>query len=91
MLTAAARPLPVVTLAIDPPDLARARMIADHRSLASSFADGRDPMTVLADWGGKGAVLPLAVALDRSGKVCGMKRGLLGTDQLEEWARACSK
>lgn len=91
VLAAAARPLPVVTLAIDPADKARARLIADHRPLASAFADARAPAAVVTSWGGKGATLPLAVALDRHGRPCGMKRGLLGTDQLRQWAASCSR
>ena len=90
-LAVAAKPLPIITLAIDPPDKARVRMIAQHRKIDLAFADNRDQAIVLGDWGGKGALLPLAVAIDRSGQVCGMKRGLLGTDQLRAWAKTCSK
>lgn len=80
-----------VTLAIDPPDKARRGLAAAGLPLASAYADGRNPRTVLADWGGPGAMLPLAVAVDRQGRICASKRGLLGTDQLRDWSRQCSR
>lgn len=90
-LQAAARPLPIVTLAIDPPAKAAKGIKAAGLSDTNAFADNRDPGTVLGEWGGGGAILPLAVAIDRRGRVCGSKRGLLGTDQLREWSRVCSR
>ncbi len=87
----AAAPLLIATLAIDPPALARATLIARHQPTTAAYADAREPATVLAEWGGAGAALPLAVALNAKGQVCGQRRGLLGTDQLRQWARACSK
>lgn len=88
-LAAAAQPLPIALLALDPPEKARAALEGMHIAGRDAFADGRPPAEVLADWGAP--ALPLAVALDRDGKVCGRKQGLLGTDQLKEWARACSR
>lgn len=90
-LSDAAGPLPFVTLAIDPADKARAALPRTGLPLARAFADGRPPGDVLADWGGKGAILPLAIAIDRQGRVCGRKRGLLGTDQIKQWSRSCSR
>lgn len=90
-LRQAAAPLPIVTLAIDPPAKALERLRATHMPVDAAFADAREPGAVLADWGGKGAILPLAVAIDRNGNVCGSKRGLLGTDQLRGWATSCSR
>jgi hypothetical protein len=88
-LSASARPLPLVTLAIDPPAKAAAALSVAGLSTANAFADDRDPATVLSEWGGKGAILPLAVAIDRNGRVCGAKHGLLGTDQLHSWSKTC--
>lgn len=88
-ITAAAAPLPVRTLAIDAPELARKTLTARGQSLRDAYADGRAPRAVLNDWGGPGAALPIAVALDRNGKICGRKLGLLGTDQLKAWATQC--
>lgn len=90
-LARAAAPLPILTLAIDPPARALARLRSTRMPTQNAFADARDPAMVLAAWGGEGAVLPLAVALDRDGKVCGLKHGLLGTDQLRDWAKTCSR
>lgn len=90
-LVPAAAPLPIRTLAIDAPVDARTKLSTNGRTLTGAYADGRDKATVLADWGGPGAVLPLAVAIDVSGHICGRKAGLLGTDQLKAWARTCSK
>lgn len=88
-LAAAARPLPVAILALDPPDVARAALKAQGSDVAA-FADDRPPGEVLAMWGGAGSGLPLAVALDARGRRCGLKHGLLGTDQLRDWAKRCS-
>ncbi|VVT18841.1 conserved exported hypothetical protein [Sphingomonas sp. EC-HK361] len=90
-LAAAAAPLPVRTLAIDPPALARRTLVARGQSVQGAYADGRPPRAVLDQWGGAGSALPVAVALDRNGKVCGRKLGLLGTDQLKQWAARCRK
>ncbi|MDF0490337.1 TlpA disulfide reductase family protein [Sphingomonas sp. H39-1-10] len=86
-LAAAARPLPVVTLAIDPPQRARRAMEQAGLDTRNAFADPGEPAAVLAKWGG--TALPLAVAIDAHGKVCGRKRGLLGSDQMKQWAKAC--
>lgn len=87
----AAAPLPVVTLAIDPVATARATLAGRKLSAATAFADSRAPRVVLDAWGGPGSALPIAVAVDRNGQVCGRKLGLLGTDQLRAWAKTCSR
>lgn len=89
-LAAAAKPLPVVILALDPPERAR-KALEGATGGRSAFADGRPPAAVLAQWGGSSAGLPLAVALDASGHICARKHGLLGTDQLHLWATSCSR
>lgn len=89
-IAAAAEPLPVAILALDPPEVARAALKAQG-STVTAFADGRPPAVVLAQWGGSGTGLPLAVAIDGKGRRCGLKRGLLGTDQVHQWAKTCSQ
>lgn len=89
VLAAAAGSLPFVTLAIDPAETAKAAIPKTGLPLARAYADGRPPAEVLADWGGRGAILPLAVAIDRHGRVCASRRGLLGTDQIRQWSRQC--
>ncbi|TDN86986.1 thiol-disulfide isomerase/thioredoxin [Stakelama pacifica] len=90
-LQEAAAPLPLVTLAIDPAPTAKEALVSAGMTLRGAFADGRPAEQVLADWGGGLLSLPLAVAIDREGRVCGRKHGLLGTNQLREWAVSCSK
>lgn len=90
-LAAVARPLPIRTLAIDPPARALTLLRERGQPTDDAYADDRPPRAVLDDWGGAGSALPLAVAIDARGRVCGRKRGLLGTDQLREWARRCSR
>ena len=34
-------------------------------------------------------MLPVAIAYDRHGRICGRRQGLLGTRQLRSWARRC--
>lgn len=89
-LAALAAPLPVAILALDPPDVARAALRAQG-SEATAFADDRPPGEVLAEWGGTGSGLPLAVAIDGHGHRCGLKHGLLGTDQVRDWVKRCSR
>lgn len=90
-LASMAAPLPIKTLAIDPADRALALLHERGQPIANAYADGRAPRAVLDDWGGTGSALPLAVAIDGHGQVCGRKFGLLGTNQLREWARRCSR
>lgn len=47
------------------------------------------PSQVLTDLEGFPPRLPLAVALDPSGRICARRTGLLGTDQVRAWARSC--
>lgn len=90
-LERAAFPLNVFTLALDPPDVARAALAKFGIPSAGAFADADAPADILAHWGGVGAALPLAVAIDADGRICGRRRGLLGTDQLKDWAARCSR
>ncbi|WP_375381877.1 TlpA family protein disulfide reductase [uncultured Sphingomonas sp.] len=90
-LATAAAPLPVKTLALDSPDRALALLRQRGQPTANAYADDRPPRTVLDQWGGPGTALPIAVALDAQGRICGRKLGLLGTDQLHDWAARCSK
>lgn len=48
-----------------------------------------DPAALLTTYGGLPPRLPLAVAFDASGRVCGRRTGLLGYDHLKAWAAAC--
>lgn len=83
----AADPLPVATLALDPPDKAGDTLRNLKLPADAAFADGRPPAEVLARWGA--TTLPFAVAIGLDGRVCGRKQGLLGTDQVRQWVRDC--
>jgi len=85
----AAAPMKVATLALGEPEEAKRFAEAEQLDLGEAFADPDEPDKILARWGSH--TLPFAVAIDGQGKVCGRKHGLLGTDQLREWAQKCSK
>ena len=51
-------------------------------------ADG-DAAAVLTTYGGAPPRLPLAIAFDGEGHVCGRRTGLLGYDHLRAWAVTC--
>ena len=48
-----------------------------------------DPAELLTSYGGAPPRLPLAVAFDAAGRVCGRRTGFLGYDHLRAWAAAC--
>ncbi len=48
-----------------------------------------DPAALLTSYGGAPPRLPLAVAFDGAGRVCGRRTGFLGYDHLRAWAAAC--
>ncbi|WDF70918.1 TlpA disulfide reductase family protein [Novosphingobium sp. KACC 22771] len=81
--------LRIATLAMDPPERARVVLEREGIDTANAFADSGQPRAVLAKWGG--IMLPLAVAVDGHGQICGRKRGLLGIDDIKRWALSCSK
>lgn len=89
MATAGA-PLPMVTLALDPSEQAAARLESMKLPKDNAFAAPGDPKTVLEKLGGTPAMLPLALALNSKGEICGTRHGLLGIEQLHAWAKACS-
>ena len=48
-----------------------------------------EPAMILTAFGATPPRLPLAVALDRSGRICDRHMGLLGTDRVRAWAQGC--
>lgn len=87
----AAAPLTVATLAFDPQAKAVEGLRAAGASSINAFYTEADPAVVLSRLGGLPARLPLAVAIDANGELCGVRHGLLGTDQLREWATTCRR
>lgn len=88
-LAPAAQPMTAVTLALDPPHRAAAALTETGATLANAFATDAPPQAVLAYFGGEPARLPLVFALDGHGRICGVRHGLLGSDQLKAWATSC--
>lgn len=87
----AERPLRAMTLALDPGSKAAAGLSAAGVGLKDAYFTDSPPGAVLASLGGTPARLPLALATDSSGRICGIRHGLLGSDQLRAWAASCSK
>lgn len=87
----AARPLRTATLALDPPATATANLKAAGLSAVDAYATDAEPGAVLTSLGGAPGRLPLAFATDAQGRICGVRHGLLGSDQLRQWAAACSR
>lgn len=81
----------LVSIALDPPDAARAalseRAIAPHAAYAASG----DAAGILAGLAGGQTRLPLSVAVTASGEICASHVGLLGVDMAAEWSRTCWK
>lgn len=77
-------------VALQPAGAARAEL--DRRGIhpASAWASADDAAGVLTAFGGAPPRLPLAVALDRKGRICAVHHGLLGTDRVKRWVRQCS-
>ena len=89
-IASAGAPLVPVTLALDPPSKAAAVLSQANLPKTLAYATTTAPATVLAHYGGLPARLPLAFAINRDGRVCGVRRGLLGTDQVRQWAAQCA-
>jgi thiol-disulfide isomerase/thioredoxin len=47
------------------------------------------PAAVLTAFGGAPPSLPLAVALDKDGRICARQSGLLGTELIQKWVQIC--
>ncbi|QYE37270.1 hypothetical protein KZX46_21820 (plasmid) [Polymorphobacter sp. PAMC 29334] len=90
-IAAAGAPLVPATLALDPPVKATAILSKANLPKTLAYATTVAPATVLAQFGGPPPRLPLAFAIDRNGRVCGVRHGLLGTDQVRQWAAQCAK
>lgn len=56
----------------------------------STWRAVEDPRTVLLRFGGSPPRLPLAVALDRCGEICRAHHGLVGSNIVKKWIRACA-
>lgn len=90
-LAPAALPLPLVTLALDPPEAASARLAALHLATDYAFAAPAPPGEILARLGGKQALLPLTIGIDANGRICGRFHGILNADALRSLSLRCRR
>lgn len=54
-----------------------------------TWVSAEEPEKVVVRFGGAPARLPLAVALDRWGNICRGRHGLIGSNTVKQWAKAC--
>lgn len=90
-LERAARPLPIVTVALDEPAVAAEKLKEWGISPRFSWRLKADPARTLQALGGGPPRLPLAVAFHGDGLVCRRRIGLLGTDTVKAWVKTCSR
>lgn len=81
----------LVSIALDPPGVARATLDESNVPSHAAYAASGDPAGILAGLAGGQTRLPLSVAVTASGEICASHVGLLGTDMAAEWSRSCSK
>jgi hypothetical protein len=87
---AAAGRAELVSVSLGGPDATKAKLAqigASPRRLW--FALDRDADVLIA-LGGPPPRLPLAVAINALGRVCGRRAGLLGTETVKQWVAKCS-
>lgn len=90
-LEAAAGDARLIVVALDSPDVAKATLQRLGVQPRAAWRSLEAPETVLVALNGLPPRLPLAVALDGDGSICGRHVGLLGTELVAEWIRQCSK
>jgi hypothetical protein len=88
-LRAAASPMKLELVGLQSAGELRAGLRAAGLDPASSLRTSDPPDRVLSAWGGPPPRLPLAVALDGTGRICARHSGLIGTERLQAWARTC--
>jgi hypothetical protein len=79
----------VITIALEPADQARAALTRLAIKAHPAFAIAGNAAEFLAAASDGGQRLPLALALDRNGRICRIHVGLLGADRARAWAEQC--
>jgi len=79
-----------VTLALDDRRTA-VQMLPRNARVADAWVARDEATVVLKALNPAQPALPLTVALDRSGRICARRVGLLGSDLLRAWSTKCSK
>lgn len=77
-------------VALDDAPTARAKLKAMGLAPRHAWRLRDDPAATLSALGRGAPRLPLSAAYDSAGRACGLRIGLLGVDQVRDWARACS-
>ena len=90
-LRSAAAPLRVRLVGLQSAAALREGLRASGLPAEESLVASGDPAQVLTAWGGAPPRLPLAVAVDAHGNVCGRHTGLVGSDRMAMWSRSCTR
>jgi hypothetical protein len=85
----AARPGRLLFVGLQPAAPLRSAAARAGAPLSLIARSPASPAAILTAFGGAPPRLPLAVAFDRHGRVCERHAGLLGTEQVRAWVRAC--
>ena len=80
-----------VTLALDDARTVAETLPAGAREVGEAWIARDEPTTVLARLNPDQPALPLTIAVDRRGRICARRVGLLGSDILNGWSAQCSK
>lgn len=80
----------IVLVGLDDGDAERRVLAQRAPDLHGAWAATGDAAAILTAFGGPPPRLPLAVAIDRSGRICARHHGLLGSERIESWIRQCS-
>jgi thiol-disulfide isomerase/thioredoxin len=79
---------PLLLVAMQSRDAVRAGLQRLGRAIPTRIT-AEDPAKVLIRLGGAPARLPQAVALDRQGNICRTRHGLVGSNTVRQWTKAC--
>ena len=87
----AARPGRMLFVGLQQPQVLREAALKAGASLDLIVSADGAASEILTRFGGAPPRLPLAVALDASGRVCARRHGLLGIERVMAWAQTCGR
>jgi hypothetical protein len=79
----------LLVIALEPIPTARATLTLPAPQPRSAWVADEPAASVLRSFGGAPPRLPLAVAIDRRGRICAVRHGLLGSDVVRQWVAKC--
>lgn len=85
-LQEAAGHIQISTLALEPPDQARASAQRFSIPPNNGFVSLRSTRQVLGSVGTRMSLMPTSVMISANGRICDTNIGILGTDKVREWA-----